>query len=109
MQSQGTHRSHRLSAVEERDTFFNLELQRFNLRATQSIGAGHALTIEENFALTDCRLCEVRQRRKITAGSHRSFFRNYRCHPAFEQRDQCLNHDWATTAKPQRQNIRAQK
>src|SRR5207248_2179309 len=54
--SQTSHGAHRLGSIQQRDSFFDFELQGFDLRAGERLSAGQSLPIKEYFAFTDYRL-----------------------------------------------------
>src|SRR4051812_35372542 len=67
--------AHRLRAVEQRETFFHLELQRCDLRALESSGRGQSFAFVEHFALADCCKREMCEWREIAARAYASLFR----------------------------------
>src|SRR5829696_6781419 len=82
MKCEGANSTHRLSAVEQRQSFLYFQLKRRDLRTRESFIRRQTLALVKDFSFADCR---QRQLRQITACAHTAFFRNDRCHALLEQ------------------------
>ena len=62
------------------------EHERFDAGAAQTFPRGHAFAIDPDFADTDQRRRQVRERRQIARGTDRSFGGNTRIHARIDER-----------------------
>src|SRR5437879_11024158 len=78
MESQPSDGRHRLSSIQQRESFFDVELQRLNPCSLQSICARQPFVIAKGFAFANHCEREMRERREIATGANRSFLGNHR-------------------------------
>src|ERR1051325_7428164 len=105
MKSQPSDGRHRLSSVQQRQAFFDVELQRPNSGSPQSVCARQPFVFVKGFAFADHCEREVRERREVPAGPNRSLLGNYRCDTAVQHLDQSLDEDRATATVTEREHV----
>src|ERR1043166_8941923 len=96
---------HRLGAVEKGEAFLRFELHWFQPRFLQGIGSWHSLALVENFAFSNQGQRQMRERREITACSHRTFLRDHRHDLSIIELAKLLDDFQANSAKSERENI----
>jgi hypothetical protein len=99
---------HVLCAVDERETFFRFELDRFDSRARQRFASRHERAFETRFPFADEDEREVRERRQIARRADRSLGGNPRYDAAIEHLQKSLDDDVARAGVPERKNLRPQ-
>src|SRR5215212_10522104 len=63
MKCESANSAHRLSAVEQRQSFLYFQLKRRNLRTRESFIRRQTLALVKDFSFTDCSQRQMRQRR----------------------------------------------
>src|SRR5207237_1626083 len=70
MESQPSDSRHRLSSIQQRESFFDVKLQRLYPCSSQSICARQPFVLVKGFALTNHCEREMRERREVATGSN---------------------------------------
>ncbi len=83
---QGRNAGHHLGAVDQGQPFARLQNQRRKADLLQGPGTAHALTLKKSLSHADQDQAEMGCRRQITAGAHRTLFRNHRRYAAIQKR-----------------------
>src|SRR5437763_4775861 len=78
MESQPSDSRHRLSSVQQRESFFDVELQRLNACSLQSICAWQPFVFVKGFAFANHCEREMPERCEVATGANRSFLGNHR-------------------------------
>ena len=100
---------HLLGAVEQRQTLFRLELDRFQAAALERLGRVNLRAVQLHAAEADERQCQVRQRREIARGAHRTLRRHDGVNPEAQEVEQALDEQRATAAVAVGQRVGAQQ
>jgi hypothetical protein len=90
--TQRPERGHELRPVDERETLFGPQPQRFEPDAAQCLVAGQPLAFNPRLTLADQGESEMSERRKIAAGAYRPATRHLREDTAVEALDEELGH-----------------
>jgi len=100
-----------LRTVDERQTLFRKERDRLKARAPKRLPSGQQFIAvsDGRFAFADEHQAEMRERRKIAAGTNRSATRHARVHTTVEQFNQQLERATANPGEPFGQHIGAQR
>src|SRR5262249_32522505 len=104
-----THRRQSLSSVEQREPFLRRELYRRDTGASQRLATRNPLAAIDRFALANHAKRDMRQRREITARSHRSLLWDPGMHAGVEHRCERLRDHWTDAAVSERQRVRPQR
>src|SRR5882724_5669985 len=106
---QSPDRMHGLSAVQQRETFFGLQLQWLKFRPLKRFATIHPVSGKERFAFADQTQSEMRQWREIATCTDRAFFRNNWMHAPIKHLTKQLNNFRANAAESKREDVCAQQ
>ena len=98
---------HLRGAVVQRQAFLVGQRDRLQALATQGLGAGNTLAVDEGFPAPEQHDGEMRQRREVTGCTHRTELRHHRHDPGIEQRRQRLQGLHADAGMPAQERVDA--